>query len=187
MVGDPQSKNPRQFNCREYIWETFEQMSQELDVTLDYLINESMRQYARGRERGGPMIEQAEQPERLSAGMGGFRPPMPGMGQPQRSAMPGMAQQQQPMQQQPMQQRPAVPGQPAQRLPSMSGGGQMGQQQRPGMPTNQPQPQGRPGMPPPPQQQPMQRPGMPGMPQAPQPPAPQAPPPVGPGRSLEPA
>lgn len=191
MGGDPQSKNPRQFNCREYLWETFEQMSQELDVTLDYLINESMRQYARGRERGGPMVEQPEQPERLNANMGGYRPQMPGMGQapqqqpppPQRPGMPGMGQAPQP-------QRPAMPGmgpaqgmpgQAGQRLPSMSPG-QMAP--RPGMPTNQPmQPQGRPGMPgmgaPPPQ-----RPGMPGMGAPPpqqqqpmQPPAPQRPPP----------
>ena len=190
MGGDPQSKNPRQFNCREYLWETFEQMSQELDVTLDYLINESMRQYARGRERGGPMVEQPEQPERLNANMGGYRPQMPGMGQapqqqqpPQRPGMPGMGQG-------PQQQRPGMPGmgpaqgmpgQSAQRLPSMSPG-QMAP--RPGMPTNQPmQPQGRPGMPgmgaPPPQ-----RPGMPGMGAPPpqqqqpmQPPAPQRPPP----------
>ncbi|MDO9015417.1 MAG: FHA domain-containing protein [Deltaproteobacteria bacterium] len=189
MGGDPQSKNPRQFNCREYLWETFEQMSQELDVTLDYLINESMRQYARGRERGGPMVEQPEQPERLNANMGGYRPQMPGMGQPpqqqpppQRPGMPGMGQG--------PQQRPGMPGmgpaqgmpgQSAQRLPSMSPG-QMAP--RPGMPTNQPmQPQGRPGMPgmgaPPPQ-----RPGMPGMGAPPpqqqqpmQPPAPQRPPP----------
>lgn len=193
MGGDPQSKNPRQFNCREYLWETFEQMSQELDVTLDYLINESMRQYARGRERGGPMVEQPEQPERLNANMGGYRPQMPGMGQapqqqqpppPQRPGMPGMGQAPQP-------QRPGMPGmgpaqgmpgQAAQRLPSMSPG-QMAP--RPGMPTNQPmQPQGRPSMPgmgaPPPQ-----RPGMPGMGAPPpqqqqqpmQPPAPQRPPP----------
>ena len=186
MVGDPQSKNPRQFNCREYLWETFEQMSQELDVTLDYLINESMRQYARGRERGGPMVEQPEQPERLSQAMGGFRPQMPGMPQQQqRPGMPGM--QQQPMQQQPMQQRPGAPmGMPnpqGQRLPSMSPTGQMGQAPpRPGMPTQQPQqqplPQSRPGgMPGMPQQQPQQgRPGMPGMPPQQQQPMQQQPP-----------
>jgi|GEM_PF-797932 len=197
MGGDPQSKNPRQFNCREYLWETFEQMSQELDVTLDYLINESMRQYARSRERGGPLVDQPEQPERLNAGMGGFRPQMPGMGQPQ--GMPGMGQPQgmpqrpgMPGMGQPQPQRPGMPGmgqpqgmpgQSAQRLPSMSPGGQMGQMpQRPGMPTGQTmqQPPQRPGMPgmTNPMQQP-QRPGMPGMPgmgQPQQPPPPQPPP-----------
>ncbi|MDB4928907.1 MAG: hypothetical protein JWM10_1391 [Myxococcaceae bacterium] len=186
MGGDPQSKNPRQFNCREYLWETFEQMSQELDVTLDYLINESMRQYARGRERGGPMVEQPEQPERLNQQMGGFRPQMPGMGQqqpmpPQRPGMPGMGQPQQ--QQRPgmpgMGQPQGMPGQSAQRLPSMSPGTPM-QQQRPVMPTNQPmqqQPPQRPGMPGMGQPQQQQRPGMPGMgqPQAQQPPPPQRP------------
>lgn len=214
MGGDPQSKNPRQFNCREYLWETFEQMSQELDVTLDYLINESMRQYARSRERGGPLVDQPEQPERLNAGMGGFRPQMPGMGQPQ--GMPGMGQPQRPGMpgmNQPQPQRPGMPGmgqpqgmpgQPAQRLPSMSPGGQV--PQRPGMPTGQTmqQPPQRPGMPgmTNPMQQP-QRPGMPGMgqpppqqqqqqpqapPQRPPPPQPQAPqPPARPstqGRTL---
>jgi hypothetical protein len=173
MGGDPQSKNPRQFNCREYLWETFEQMSQELDVTLDYLINESMRQYARGRERGGPMVEQPEQPERLNQQMGGFRPQMPGMGQQQPQPQPPQQQQQRPsmpgMGQQPMPQRPGMPGmghpqgmpgQAAQRLPSMSPGTPM--QQRPVMPTNQPQqqPTQRPGMG---QPMPPQRPGMPGM------------------------
>lgn len=205
MAGDPQSKNPRQFNCREYLWETFEQMSQELDVTLDYLINESMRQYARSRERGGPMVEQPEQPERLSGQMGGFRPQMPGMGQqpqqpmqrPGMPGMPGMGQQQQQPMQRPgmpgMGQPQGMPGQSAQRLPSMSPGGQMGQMQpRPGMPPGQPmqqqqpqQQQARPPMPgmPNPMQAP-QRPGMPGMGPPPpqqqpqqQPPQPQRPPP----------
>jgi hypothetical protein len=166
MGGDPQSKNPRQFNCREYLWETFEQMSQELDVTLDYLINESMRQYARGRERGGPLVEQPEQPERLNQQMGGFRPQMPGMGQQpmqQRPGMPGMGQPQ------------GMPGQTGQRLPSMSPGS--GMPQRPAMPTNQPMQQ----------QQPPQRPGMPGMGQQPMQPQRPGMPGMGPPQQQQPA
>lgn len=174
MPGDPQSKNPRQFNCREYLWDTFESMSQEFDVSLDYLINESMRQFAQSRQRGGPYVDQPEQPERASSPMGGYRPGMqqqqPMQQQQQRPGMPPMQQQQRPGMP-PMQQQ-GMGGQPAQRLPSMNQpGGQM-----PGMP-----PQQRPGMPPP------QQPPRPGMPTtAPQParpmpgmnqPPPQQPPP----------
>ncbi len=169
MPGDPQSKNARQFNCREYLWDTFDQMSQELDVTVDYLINESMRQFARGRDRGGPYSEVPEQPEQLRGAMGGFRPPMPGMGGPQRPGLPSMGgpQAQQPMAPQGgMGRMPPMSGptgpQPLQqqpRLPSMATGAPpMGGMQRPGM-----------GGPPPMQQQPpmMQQPMMPPQPQQP--------------------
>jgi hypothetical protein len=196
MAGDPQSKNPRQFNCREYLWETFEQMSQEFDVSIDYLFNESLRQFAQSRQRGGPMVDQPEAPERASAPqqMGGYRPGMPPQ-QQQPMQRPGM----QPMQTQQPMQRPGMPGmqpqqqglsgQSGQRLPSMNP-----VPQRPGMPGMQPQqaqPQGRPGMP---TTQPQQRPGMPGMGQPPpqqpaqRPPPPQQPPPQRPaptqGRTL---
>ena len=38
---------------RDYLWETFEQMSAELECSVDYLVNEAMRQYARSRNYGG--------------------------------------------------------------------------------------------------------------------------------------
>jgi hypothetical protein len=35
------------------LWETFEQMARELECSVDYLINEAMKQYARQRSYGG--------------------------------------------------------------------------------------------------------------------------------------
>jgi hypothetical protein len=49
MASDQNKKTLRAFQCREYLWEVFERMSAELDCSVDYLINESMRQYARSR------------------------------------------------------------------------------------------------------------------------------------------
>lgn len=85
MAADPHDKAPRQFQIRNYLWDAFEQMSQEYDCTPDSLVNEAMRQFAHARNRGGPYAEQPEQMEPLQAQRGGFpgRPGMPGMGQPQ--------------------------------------------------------------------------------------------------------
>src|SRR5438552_3311735 len=77
MTPDPNKKTLRQFQCRDYLWETFEQMSAELECSVDYLINEAMRQYARSRDRGGPLAEYPEQPEQ-PAPPPSAPPPMPG-------------------------------------------------------------------------------------------------------------
>jgi hypothetical protein len=53
MATDPNKKTLRHFQCRDYLWETFEQLSAELECSVDYLINEAMRQYARSRQAGG--------------------------------------------------------------------------------------------------------------------------------------
>ena len=42
-------KSLRNFYCRDYLWELFEAMTRDLGCSMDYLINESMRQYARSR------------------------------------------------------------------------------------------------------------------------------------------
>jgi len=52
-MSDQNKKTLRQFQCRDYLWEIFEQMSQELECSVDYLVNEAMRQYARSRNYGG--------------------------------------------------------------------------------------------------------------------------------------
>src|SRR5271165_258170 len=52
MSSDPNKKSPRSFQCRDVLWETFEQMSRELECSVDYLINEAMKQYARQRGHG---------------------------------------------------------------------------------------------------------------------------------------
>jgi len=53
MSADPNKKSARTFQCREVLWETFEQMARELECSVDYLINEAMKQYARQRSYGG--------------------------------------------------------------------------------------------------------------------------------------
>ena len=53
MSSDPNKKSPRTFQCRDVLWETFEQMARELECSVDYLINEAMKQYARQRSYGG--------------------------------------------------------------------------------------------------------------------------------------
>ena len=52
MTADPNKKSARQFQCRDVLWETFEQMARELECSVDYLINEAMKQYARQRSYG---------------------------------------------------------------------------------------------------------------------------------------
>jgi hypothetical protein len=52
MSSDPNKKSPRSFQCRDVLFETFEQMSRELECSVDYLINEAMKQYARQRGHG---------------------------------------------------------------------------------------------------------------------------------------
>jgi FHA domain len=52
MSSDPNKKSARTFQCRDILWEAFQQMAQELECSVDYLINESMKQYARQRYAG---------------------------------------------------------------------------------------------------------------------------------------
>ena len=53
-MTDQNRKTLRSFYCRDYLWELFEQMTHELGCSMDYLINESMRLYARNRDAAGP-------------------------------------------------------------------------------------------------------------------------------------
>ena len=52
MTSDPNKKTTRSFQCREALWLKFEQMARELECSVDYLINDSMKQYARQRGYG---------------------------------------------------------------------------------------------------------------------------------------
>ncbi len=52
MSSDPNKKTARTFQCRDILWDAFQQMAQELECSVDYLINESMKQYARQRYAG---------------------------------------------------------------------------------------------------------------------------------------
>jgi hypothetical protein len=94
MSSDPNKKSARNFQCRDVLWETFEQMARELECSVDYLINEAMKQYARQRSYGSrtpfpggqrgveaPPMNQMNPP---SSG-GGFAPQQaPPMSPPQR-------------------------------------------------------------------------------------------------------
>ncbi len=42
-------KTLRSFYCRDYLWELFEVMTRDLGCSMDYLVNEAMRHYARSR------------------------------------------------------------------------------------------------------------------------------------------
>ena len=104
---DQSKKTMRHFYCRDVLWETFEQMANDFDCSIDYLINESMRYYARsknyalpnsggGGATGNPMVTGPSpvQPQHVannSMGGGG-----PGMSAKPRSAPPSNPQSQQP-------------------------------------------------------------------------------------------
>ncbi len=48
-MTDENRKSLQQFYCRDYLWDLFEVMTKDLGCSVDYLINESMRYYARSR------------------------------------------------------------------------------------------------------------------------------------------
>lgn len=79
-MTDQNRKTLRSFYCRDYLWELFEQMTHELGCSMDYLVNESMRLYARSRNF----------PEDEPGGFGGMPGGMPGaMGGGMPGGMPG--------------------------------------------------------------------------------------------------
>ncbi len=73
---DQSKKTMRHFYCRDVLWETFEQMANDFDCSIDYLINESMRYYARsknypsaGAQQGAPQgAPQSAPPQHPQAG-----------------------------------------------------------------------------------------------------------------------
>src|ERR1700691_3485514 len=82
MSSDPNKKSGRSFQCRDVLWDTFEQMARELECSVDYLINEAMKQYARQRSYGGASRTPTRGADGSSApmpttqaGYGGLPPP----------------------------------------------------------------------------------------------------------------
>ena len=66
-MSEQNRKTLRSFYCRDYLWELFEVMTRDLGCSMDYLINEAMRHYARSRNYS------------LTGGQaGGGAPPAPG-------------------------------------------------------------------------------------------------------------
>jgi len=53
-------KTVRAFQCRNYLFEIFDRMSSERGCSVDYLINEAMREYARSREHAVAAVDARE-------------------------------------------------------------------------------------------------------------------------------
>jgi hypothetical protein len=86
MSSDPNKKSARSFQCRDILWDAFQQMAQELECSVDYLINEAMKQYARQRYAGrtGPRREtnNAPGPNNEPTAPPSSAPPHPGSMRP---------------------------------------------------------------------------------------------------------
>ena len=77
MSQDPNKKVTKSFQCRDALWQKFEQMSKELECSVDYLINDAMKQYARQRGYGA-----------AATGGPSMAPPPPASAQPATAAPP---------------------------------------------------------------------------------------------------
>ncbi|MBK9031985.1 MAG: FHA domain-containing protein [Myxococcales bacterium] len=90
---DQSKKTMRHFYCRDVLWETFEQMANDFDCSIDYLINESMRYYARSKNypaQGAPGASSSGQQPMAPAGPPSRRP-QPGTQPPGPMAQPPTA------------------------------------------------------------------------------------------------
>jgi hypothetical protein len=72
----------RTFQCREALWGCFEQMARELECSVDYLLNDAMKQYARqrgynstGPDSLAPLVASSAPPPPLRSPAG--RAPLP--------------------------------------------------------------------------------------------------------------
>jgi hypothetical protein len=80
---DQSKKTMRHFYCRDVLWETFEQMANDFDCSIDYLINEAMRYYARSKNYQSAMASAQPPMQAANPGMapgyggGGYSPPGP--------------------------------------------------------------------------------------------------------------
>ncbi len=103
MTGDPNKKSARSFQCRDVLWETFEQMAKELECSIDYLVNEAMKQYARQRSYGGATRTPLPGGGPPSSGSPAVPPSMPAAQRPSAAPPPPP----------PAKPRPSFPPQPA--------------------------------------------------------------------------
>jgi hypothetical protein len=69
----------RHFYCRDVLWETFEQMANDFDCSIDYLINEAMRFYARSKNYQAGTASSQNLPQQPAQGTNGpsMQPPSP--------------------------------------------------------------------------------------------------------------
>lgn len=52
---EPRSKTMRHFYCRDDVWESCEAMASDFECSVDYIINEAMRYYARSKHYAEPV------------------------------------------------------------------------------------------------------------------------------------
>ena len=74
---DQSKKTMRHFYCRDVLWETFEQMANDFDCSIDYLVNEAMRYYARSKNYqspGGPQMTGGAPVSNNSGGVPSYPP-----------------------------------------------------------------------------------------------------------------
>ncbi|HXK19327.1 MAG TPA: FHA domain-containing protein [Polyangiaceae bacterium] len=101
MTADQNKKTTRTFQCKDALWQKFEQMAKELECSVDYLVNDAMKQYARQRGYGAaagslsippPMAAPppSSGPAPSSSGLGA-PPPMPPPGAPPKVGPPPAA------------------------------------------------------------------------------------------------
>jgi hypothetical protein len=100
---DQSKKTMRHFYCRDVLWETFEQMANDFDCSIDYLINEAMRFYARSKNYQAGTASSQNLPQQPPSGAqpgggNGSLPPQPRARQttpppphPHPSSQPGLA------------------------------------------------------------------------------------------------
>src|SRR5678816_3300326 len=84
---DQSKKTMRHFYCRDVLWETFEQMANDFDCSIDYLVNEAMRYYARSKNYASPGAP-GPNPNMTGGGPTSY-PPKPGGGGGANPAMRG--------------------------------------------------------------------------------------------------
>ena len=87
MSQDPNKKIARNFQCREALWTKFEQMAKELECSVDYLVNDAMKQYARQRGYGGAAVAGTPSMPPPPAGQSHVAPPPPMAAAPPPPAM----------------------------------------------------------------------------------------------------
>jgi hypothetical protein len=73
MADQGDRKTVRAFQCRDYLFEIFDRLSKEHQCSIDYLINESMREYARAREQTVTSVG-VETQELLGSALAGASP-----------------------------------------------------------------------------------------------------------------
>ncbi|MGB8224244.1 MAG: hypothetical protein WCF10_16760, partial [Polyangiales bacterium] len=64
-------KTVRAFQCRDYLYEIFDRLSSERECSVDYLINEAMREYARSRDQ---TVAAVDARELVGSAVGGAAP-----------------------------------------------------------------------------------------------------------------